>query len=109
MSRDPIGESGGFNLYAYVGNDPVGRIDRLGLVGEEAFLEETEPIWEPIEQNVVEPAEAQIEKGAEFAWEAVKNAASSLMDKVRQMVNPRRAGCADLQEYTKNSFVNGIG
>jgi hypothetical protein len=29
--RDPIRESGGFNLYAYCGNDPVNRHDPLGL------------------------------------------------------------------------------
>jgi hypothetical protein len=31
LSRDPIGEAGGLNLYAYVGNNPVGRIDPQGL------------------------------------------------------------------------------
>lgn len=31
LSRDPIGERGGLNLYAFVGNDPVGFIDVLGL------------------------------------------------------------------------------
>jgi RHS repeat-associated protein len=31
LSRDPIGEEGGFNLYAYCGNDPVNRHDPLGL------------------------------------------------------------------------------
>jgi len=30
-SRDPIGEMGGINLYAFVGNDAVNRWDRLGL------------------------------------------------------------------------------
>ena len=30
--RDPIGEDGGHNLYAMVGNDPVGRWDLLGFV-----------------------------------------------------------------------------
>lgn len=30
-SRDPLGEAGGFNLYAYCGNDPVNRHDPLGL------------------------------------------------------------------------------
>lgn len=30
-SRDPIQEFGGLNLYGFVGNNPVGRIDRLGL------------------------------------------------------------------------------
>jgi RHS repeat-associated protein len=31
ISRDPLGERGGINLYGYVGNDPMGRIDPLGL------------------------------------------------------------------------------
>ncbi len=30
MSRDPIGEKGGKNLYRYVGNEPISRIDLLG-------------------------------------------------------------------------------
>ena len=30
-SRDPIGERGGINLYGMVGNDAVGRLDKLGL------------------------------------------------------------------------------
>ena len=33
LSRDPIGEAGGFNLYGYCGNDPVNRYDYLGLDG----------------------------------------------------------------------------
>jgi len=31
LSRDPIGEDGGINLYAYVGNRPVNGVDPLGL------------------------------------------------------------------------------
>jgi RHS repeat-associated protein len=31
LSRDPLGERGGKNLYGFVGNDGVGRADRLGL------------------------------------------------------------------------------
>ncbi len=31
LSRDPIGEEGGLNLYAMVGNDPVNQWDYLGL------------------------------------------------------------------------------
>ena len=30
LNRDPIEEAGGLNLYAFVGNDPVSRIDYLG-------------------------------------------------------------------------------
>lgn len=40
LSRDPEGEAGGFNLYAYCGNDPVNRHDPLGLQS-----------WEPIEDT----------------------------------------------------------
>ena len=32
-SRDPIGEEGGINLYAMVGNDVVNNFDRLGFQG----------------------------------------------------------------------------
>ena len=31
LSRDPIGEEGGMNLYAYVNNEPIGLIDPFGL------------------------------------------------------------------------------
>jgi len=32
INRDPIGEQGGINLYAFVGNDPINGVDVLGLV-----------------------------------------------------------------------------
>jgi RHS repeat-associated protein len=31
ISRDPLGEDGGLNVYEYVGSDPLNRIDRYGL------------------------------------------------------------------------------
>ena len=34
LTRDPIGEAGGLNLYRFVGNDPVGRVDVWGLSGD---------------------------------------------------------------------------
>lgn len=38
LSRDPIGEEGGLNLYGYVGNDPCNIIDELGLQGGESGI-----------------------------------------------------------------------
>jgi len=35
LSRDPIGEAGGINLYGYVGNDPVNQLDNFGLSKED--------------------------------------------------------------------------
>jgi RHS repeat-associated protein len=32
ISRDPIGEAGGINLYGYVGNSPINSLDPLGLI-----------------------------------------------------------------------------
>jgi RHS repeat-associated protein len=33
LSRDPIGENGGVNLYGFIMNNPVNSVDMLGLVG----------------------------------------------------------------------------
>lgn len=35
ISRDPIGERGGINLFAYVGNMPTLFVDSLGLIGDD--------------------------------------------------------------------------
>jgi putative transposase len=41
MSRDPIGEKGGFNLHGFTMNSPLFAIDMLGLNGKELHLEFT--------------------------------------------------------------------
>jgi RHS repeat-associated protein len=35
ITRDPLGEAGGINLYGFVGNNPINRVDLLGLWGED--------------------------------------------------------------------------
>jgi RHS repeat-associated protein len=36
LSRDPIAETGGLNLYAYVENDPARNVDPLGWISNES-------------------------------------------------------------------------
>jgi hypothetical protein len=43
LSRDPIGEEGGVNLYGYVGNDPIRHPDTLGLAEDSPFDESNPP------------------------------------------------------------------
>ncbi len=45
LSRDPLGEQASVNLYAYVGNNPTGFIDPLGLIDEPGFGESLVPVW----------------------------------------------------------------
>jgi RHS repeat-associated protein len=41
VNRDPIEESGGPNLYGFVGNDPVNQQDLLGLI----FFDQSSSYW----------------------------------------------------------------
>lgn len=49
LSRDPIGETGGENLYAYVQGNPVNTIDREGLEGSNWWPDpwDDRPTWHP--------------------------------------------------------------
>ena len=49
LSHDPIEEFGGFNLYGFVGNDPVDGVDPLGLEG----LQGTGPLYWLVNQLTV--------------------------------------------------------
>jgi RHS repeat-associated protein len=57
ISRDPISESGGINLYAYVHNNPANRTDSIGL-------EEKATAWS---QNLL-TIPAQTDNPANMAW-----------------------------------------
>jgi len=49
MTRDPLGEAGGLNLYGFVTGDPVNRVDPMGLeVTWEDITDVLRAIWEGI-------------------------------------------------------------
>jgi hypothetical protein len=89
LSRDPMGEAGGFNLYAYCGNDPVNGHDPLGL-----------QCWDPSYSPEMARRNAE---GMRELWD--NNGASQSMAefaKEIQVINRRVAG-------GEMSVLEGIG
>jgi RHS repeat-associated protein len=64
INRDPIAEAGGTNLYAFVGNDPVNRVDFLGL--DMMGVDLSSRMYRPYayDDNVVDLPEFPVETGA---------------------------------------------
>jgi len=59
MSRDPIGERGGANLYGFAGNDGIGRWDWLGLA--------------PLKDRYMEDDDAAMDAARDIYQETIKN------------------------------------
>ncbi len=54
INRDPIGEAGGLNLYAYVGGNPVRYTDRQGLIGDDYLNRPLTNQLRPVDKNFLE-------------------------------------------------------
>jgi RHS repeat-associated protein len=48
LSRDPIGEAGGVNLYGFIGNDGVNKVDVLGMFWSELIQDTVIPYWSDV-------------------------------------------------------------
>jgi hypothetical protein len=87
LSRDPIGEKDGPNIYAYVRNDPVNRIDPLGLWN----------LWNPftygLPSNPGENPWNPVDSSAE--WGAMRDGAMRPFDMPQEAMDygDRNRGC----------------
>lgn len=52
LNRDPIEENGGWNLYAYVANEPINWRDPLGLQGAREYTEQVKRVKEEKRQKI---------------------------------------------------------
>ncbi|MEI9961406.1 MAG: RHS repeat-associated core domain-containing protein [Limisphaerales bacterium] len=71
LSRDPLAECGGLNLYAYCGNDPLSLIDILGLCDPS--------MWDLFWQNVYNNGAQNAKDYANGVENGLEGAANSLL------------------------------
>jgi RHS repeat-associated protein len=70
-SRDPIGESGGLNLYGFVGNDGTNHLDKLGLSPEwhHELPNAFRAIFEKLKINIDDSNFGRIFNTGEHGWD----------------------------------------
>ena len=78
LNRDPIGETGGLNLYGYVGNDPVNYRDPLGLIEDSA----TQSLAQAIARGSSEEIQLMLDTQPQLSTEA-QALGKAAVDKLR--------------------------
>ena len=67
LSRDPIGERGGENLYGFLGNDGLNQLDRLGLI------------------EINELTDCKLDRGCPDGWEQTRIVRDTLIDPPKEI------------------------
>ncbi|MFN4944507.1 MAG: RHS repeat-associated core domain-containing protein [Akkermansiaceae bacterium] len=90
-SRDPIGERGGVNLYGFIGNNTVGRIDVLGMNGYD-------PKFDPF-QHLDEINEAQDKYRKNLR--KFKQLADDLPDKSKKIIDCTKKSRSNAKNFLR--------
>ena len=112
ITRDPLGETGGINLYGFVGNNPINSLDTLGLISMmddssywQKFKKEPLPIPAPVAYigekiigqiptvgNVVGMAKTEHDALYGSGWDAYREGMLTILD----ILNPPAAFILDI-------------
>ena len=83
LSRDPIGEKGGVNLYGFVENDPLNNVDYIGLLGLPTDPDSlSQAIWQAIRRGLWDQALDLIDQEADLLGDDL---AKKLRSALKQM------------------------
>jgi RHS repeat-associated protein len=93
LQTDPVGYDDDFNLYAYVGNDPINRADPTGAYGRDGS-------WNNYDWRRFNKAQRQAAKAAERAANRLDRAAAQLAGGQKRSASSRR---------TINEFESATG
>jgi RHS repeat-associated protein len=87
VSRDPIGEEGGLNLYGMGGNDGVNRVDRLGMIAFPGIISDKLPASIPIALEQLAGGALTLEEVALFLQSAAMHTiiAAGVLDIAQDM------------------------
>lgn len=104
MEADPIGMDGGWNPYAYAGNDPVNNVDPDGLIlkyaidlGKLVWNLSTKSASNVVKQEAKQQAKQEVKQQVKSSGAESSKQASNLKEHMRQTQSYGQGGVKELQ------------
>jgi uncharacterized protein RhaS with RHS repeats len=98
LSRDPLGENAGINVFAYVGNNPINFIDPYGLDG----------YWSSVARNLVKEGHGVL-AGAQAFDELAINLAQHPIDTSSSVINNLSNASAAVVDNINQAWAGAAG